>query len=638
MRSPEHLVLCGGEPGKGAETLLLDLRQGGNVCLQITDIGKRLVANIPDVLVDLLEIAAYVYAADSALPRGGTSDARLGERWRRKLRFDIPVRLPALWSSQSVRSAMSETLGFLSEDEYAFEFRPLRDPAAPQSYFEIPVSETGVSPDEVVLFSGGLDSFAGAVDLLAKKGTKVALVSHRSSPVILKAQKDLVLELRRGFGADRVLHIPVRLTLRQGMTEEATHRSRSFLFACLGAVVARLFGRNRILFYENGVVSLNLPPVAQVVGARATRTTHPQALAGFRRVLSAVLKEPFDLENPFAWKTKAEVVERIAFNGRAGLIRHTRSCTRVRSMTILHPHCGCCSQCIDRRFGVLAAGQGDGDPAEAYAVDLFDGSRRAGPDREMALSYVRSATRVNTMPDIAFFSHYGEASRVIDHFPEAADAVAGRVYDLHRRHAAAVCRVFDEALKARATDLREGTLPRDCLLILGIGRKDWGEAITPPVPSTREPAAPNPWIMLAVDRRQNRVIVDRWGELKGKNAALVMALIEPFQLAVRSELSPEGYPFTSSPALMDRIDCVSDEVLRRIIFRCRRMITALATGAGIVPPPPDAVIESNQGHGYRLNPDRVHIVAIGELRDGPRVTPQLGKVTPRRQDDGFSTS
>jgi hypothetical protein len=43
----------------------------------------------------------------------------------------------------------------------------------------------------------------------------------------------------------------------------------------LAAVTARLFGLDRIKFFENGVLSLNLPPLAQVVGTQATRTTHP---------------------------------------------------------------------------------------------------------------------------------------------------------------------------------------------------------------------------------------------------------------------------------------------------------------------------------------------------------------------------
>ena len=40
-------------------------------------------------------------------------------------------------------------------------------------------------------------------------------------------------------------------------------------------------------------------------------------------------------------------------------------------MTKLHPHCGQCSQCIDRRFAILAAGQDEDDPEDAYKVDLL---------------------------------------------------------------------------------------------------------------------------------------------------------------------------------------------------------------------------------------------------------------------------
>ena len=39
-----------------------------------------------------------------------------------------------------------------------------------------------------------------------------------------------------------------------------------------------MLGLNRVHFYENGIISLNLPVCAQVVGGRATRTTHPRVM------------------------------------------------------------------------------------------------------------------------------------------------------------------------------------------------------------------------------------------------------------------------------------------------------------------------------------------------------------------------
>ena len=66
-------------------------------------------------------------------------------------------------------------------------------------------------------------------------------------------------------------------------------------------MTARLFRLDRITFFENGIVSLNLPPLAPVVGARATRVTHPQVLAGFRRVLSEIVGRSFEVANPYRW-------------------------------------------------------------------------------------------------------------------------------------------------------------------------------------------------------------------------------------------------------------------------------------------------------------------------------------------------
>jgi hypothetical protein len=120
MPRSEHLVVCGAAPSERVDPSALRLALHGhqaNVRLRIQDISSPLVANIPDELVDLLEVASYIYAADSAISRGGRTDAQLGAWWRRKLRFVIPVRRPDLWDSAPVYSALADMLGFLSDED-----------------------------------------------------------------------------------------------------------------------------------------------------------------------------------------------------------------------------------------------------------------------------------------------------------------------------------------------------------------------------------------------------------------------------------------------------------------------------------------------------------------------------------------
>jgi 7-cyano-7-deazaguanine synthase in queuosine biosynthesis len=62
------------------------------------------------------------------------------------------------------------------------------------------------------------------------------------------------------------------------------------------------------------------------------------------------------VDNPYFWHTKTDVLQEMRRLGFQHLIAHTRSCAHVRDMTRMHSHCGRCSQCIDRRFAVLATG------------------------------------------------------------------------------------------------------------------------------------------------------------------------------------------------------------------------------------------------------------------------------------------
>jgi hypothetical protein len=435
----------------------------------LEEVRRALWREIPPVLRDLLDLAVYVYAADSAVPRakGGRVDGdEIGSGWRRRFRFRLPVRLPDLWNSAPVREVLTSTLGFVSEDEYAFDFVPLRHDTALDGYIDFNVTPFDGEVEEVVMFSGGLDSLAGAVTEAVLSRRKVLLVHHRSTEKLTRRHAELLRGLTRHADLAAPLHFPVRANKAKQLGKEFTQRTRSFLFAALGATFARMFGLDRFRFYENGVVSLNLPPSAQVVGARASRTTHPRVLAGFARLLTALVGKRFVVENPFLWDTKGDVVRRIAAAGCADLIGLSTSCGRTWSSTREQPHCGVCSQCIDRRFAVLSAGQVSHDPPPGYAVDLLRGEFESGQPRTMLTAYLDLVDRVERMGEAEFFCHFGEAARALPYLDLPPRVAASRVYELYRKHARDVTGVLNRAIVNNVDAVRRRELPRGGLLRL----------------------------------------------------------------------------------------------------------------------------------------------------------------------------
>ena len=150
-------------------------------------------------------------------------------------------------------------------------------------------------------------------------------------------------------------------------------------YAALACVVARLFGLSRFRFFESGVVSINLPISEQVVGARATRSTHPLVLDHFPKFFSAAVGRPIAVDDPLIWKTKGDVVRSIVDHGCGGLIEHAVGLhAGVRHRLELHTHCGCCSQCLDRRFAILAANAAEHDPVEMYNRSSCSQGRATG--------------------------------------------------------------------------------------------------------------------------------------------------------------------------------------------------------------------------------------------------------------------
>lgn len=470
----EHLILCGSarlssrkKVWREAKTVCLEVdrrRSTCNVNLRVSDITQRLAANLTDLELDLLDIAAYVYCADQAVTRGGLKNIDYGRSWYRTFRFELPVRQPDFWSSADVLQDLCRTLNDASADNVEFAFRRLTDPPPLETYFEWG-SDSISDVDEVVLFSGGLDSFGGAVREALCLDRKVALVSHRPVSKIHSRQRQLVEDIAQRVSERKKVPVYVSVLVNKGkeLGKEYTQRTRSFLYASLAAIVARLFGLNRIRFYENGVTSLNLPISPQVVSTRATRTTHPMVLAGYCRLFRRIFPDGFGIENPFLWKTKADILGEIKSAGHSRLCAYTSSCAHTWQQTKMHPHCGKCSQCVERRLVALAAGYGDDeDPPEMYALKFLT-EGLDGADRVLVESYFETINKIQRIGEpTQFCVSYPELARVINHIDGSADQVAQAVFDLYRRHAKQVGDALDAQGRGAITQLRLKEVPPNC--------------------------------------------------------------------------------------------------------------------------------------------------------------------------------
>ena len=337
--------------------------------------------HIPPRTLDLLELAAYTYAADRLVSRGRRRAVEF-HSWSRRIHLRTKVRDLDFWQRSDVREALSRCLTFMTGDaEFSFSFEG-GHVTPPTSLFDHEDFEQPVGPKdtEVTLFSGGLDSLSGVMRTLARTDRSLVLVSHHGQPGVKGLQKRLAKALEDRH-PDRVHHYGFTCTFTGVRAVEETQRSRSLLYTAIGLAICQALRSKALTVYENGVTSLNLRRREDLANARASRTTHPRSIADLQRFLRLVVDNgDFKIATPFLWKTKRAVVETLAQSNGGELIASSVSCSctfqRHRNAT----HCGQCFQCVDRRMAMFAGGFNNLDDPGLYAVDIHP--RSYPPRRE----------------------------------------------------------------------------------------------------------------------------------------------------------------------------------------------------------------------------------------------------------------
>ena len=277
------------------------------------------------------------------------------------MEVSIPVLEKDKWDSTCGK--WNRLLSFLTGDIWEIEFRATSEEYGAHknpNRSKIDISKC----DCVSLFSGGLDSFCGAIELL-ENGKSPVLVGHNEYPKLRYIQEKMVEDFRKNYESQSISFLGFTAGARAPMTIEGerlsktenTSRGRSLLFLCAAISIAGIMGENVPVYIpENGFIGLNISLTNSRKGSCSTRTTHPFFLEGLCEILKSVgIKN--NIDNFFAYKSKREIVNLVS--GTPSFVdnyKNTISCSHPcvarynRTGSREYPvNCGFCYPCLIRK-------------------------------------------------------------------------------------------------------------------------------------------------------------------------------------------------------------------------------------------------------------------------------------------------
>lgn len=308
--------------------------------------------------IDLLIISLAVYGSDRIIKRKDSFNG-----WKRSIHLHLPVLNVDLL--ERYKELLKRTVNFLTGDSWEFTFRG-RVLTPEESKCRDQMDQTRIDTldiNKICMFSGGLDSFIGAIDLLEDENKDIIFVSHYGGGKgTLEYQEALRGELIEEYSLSENNFYSFYAAPKGG--KEETMRSRSFMFFSHAIAIASCFKKDlELIIPENGYISLNIPLTYSRIGTSSTRTTHPHYMELFQNLLNN-LGIKVTLINPYQFKTKGEMVKECKnedFLTRN--IINTMSCShpdvgRMRGESKTQ-HCGTCLPCIIRRASIKSAGIDD---------------------------------------------------------------------------------------------------------------------------------------------------------------------------------------------------------------------------------------------------------------------------------------
>ena len=337
------------------------------------DSGSTLFSSLPSIWYhlgrlsieplyeDLYIIALSIYGLDKRISRSIFEDC-----WTREISVSIPVLQFEKW--HGTEASWNNMLSFLTGDRWDISFRQTEAVCSHhkrKSRIVIDISRC----DCVSLFSGGLDSFCGAISLL-DHGLSPCLVGHNEYPKLRIKQEHFAASFRKYYPEQdsRFLGFTAGAFAPSSFSNgdvlsgtENTSRGRSLLFLSFGLTIAGILGEETPVFIpENGFIGVNVALTNSRMGSCSTRTTHPFFIRSFKAILLSVgIKNP--IENIFAYYSKREIV-RLVKNRPVFLdgFKSTISCSHPcqarynKTGSRRYPvNCGFCYPCLIRKSSLL---------------------------------------------------------------------------------------------------------------------------------------------------------------------------------------------------------------------------------------------------------------------------------------------
>lgn len=352
---------------------------------------------VPDLAQDFLCIASCIYAADKAVARKAEED-----KWTRDLAIEIPVKHVLTWSG--VANELSDCISFLTGDRWEISFRHGEKRLIQKKVRKHPIPDRRPSGTAVCLFSGGLDSFIGAVDWLSDNPSeRLLLVGHYDRHVAGPGSDQRTLRNVCGQTfANRFELAQTQVGLSSGGAD-TNFRSRSLLFIALGCYFGEILGEGTPIWIpENGPIALNFPLTPARRGSCSTRTVHPHFIGGLNQILERVgILNP--VQNLYELKTKGEMVDdcrRQDLLSRAYAL--TRSCAKAnRRQYWVNKKgirgCGVCVPCLFRRAALHKSGR----DLEVYGIPVESIDNLRGKSKADVLALVAFLRTNHSDRDIA---------------------------------------------------------------------------------------------------------------------------------------------------------------------------------------------------------------------------------------------